>query len=238
MKSIKFLVALVLFTFTTAAMSAQGENKMKHKQKSDINTIKKELNLTEEQTQKVMEARTATQAKMKVLKADENMTREEKKAVFMEIREEQRAKVDAILTDEQKAKRNALREEKKAEMKVKNQERKKERAELLKARAEFDQKISEEDRQEIDRLREVLKKEKQERGRGMRGKDGARGMRSEFREANKDELESLKQLTEKYEAEIEEFLGTKEMIAKERAEREGKRKKHAASRFLLMEERK
>jgi hypothetical protein len=253
MKSIKFLAAICLITFSSAIISAQGEKKVKHKEKAGISEIKEDLNLSEEQTLKVMESRTAAQAKIKVLKADEKMTREEKKAAFREIREDQKKDMDAILTKEQKEKRKEIGKSKRADMKKKREESKEKRKEMMEYRAEFDSKISEEDKQELARLRTVLEADRPTRGKGMRGEKGKGGMkgkvkgegremkekgsekRSEFREAHKEEFESLQRLSEKYEKEVEEFLGSKKTLQKEKAVKEEKRKKKMAARFLLME---
>lgn len=234
MKSIKYVVAIMLFAFTYTTVSAQGGKKMNHERKADIGMMKKELNLSEEQTQKVLEVRTASQAKMKVLKADDKLTREEKKAELVKIRKEQKIEMDAILTDEQEEKRKELHESKRAEKKMMKEERRQKYGELRNLRAEFDQRISDEDKQELARLRLVLKSEKEERTRGSRGEGHEK--RQAFKEAHKSEFESLKNLAEKYEEEIEKFLEQKEMPVKERGKKGGKRNKQIASRFLLMDQ--
>jgi len=217
-----------------------GQEKGKLKKKPKINELKEELHLSEEQTHKILEARTVTKAKMKVLRADEKLTKEEKRTVAKKIKHEHKMTMDKVLTKEQKEKSTLLRKERKAKLKQNNKVK---RDKLKTYRSAFDGQISEEDRIEIARLRNVLKK-------GRKHNDGERPSKEErikFKEAHKSDFDSLEKLSTKYEEDVKLFMEKNGVMKdelprkgkarklKQKGPRKGKGNNNRTSRFLLME---
>jgi len=73
--------------------------------------MQKVLGLTEAQADQMKTIRADTEAQMKALRADETMSMEDKKAAGKKLMEANKAKIDALLSPEQKIKFDKMREE-------------------------------------------------------------------------------------------------------------------------------
>lgn len=71
---------------------------------ANIDQMKSRLGLTDEQTTQIKANRADFQTKMKAIRADQNLTAEQKKEQIQSLSREQRSKMQSILTPEQKAK--------------------------------------------------------------------------------------------------------------------------------------
>ncbi|GLR20133.1 hypothetical protein [Portibacter lacus] len=205
MKKLK-MTGMIMFALMIATFSFAQKG-----HKKDLNKLNSELNLTDDQSLELQKARTAAQAKMKVIRADENLSKDEKRTEIRKMRTEQKEVMDKVLTDEQKLKMKELRKEGRKNGEMKRERGKEDRAELKKMRAEFDSKISAEDKAEITRIKEALKGDR-EKGK-MEAED-----REAFREAHKADFEKLKEISEKYKPEIQALMKDKsEMRNKEKS---------------------
>ena len=104
-KIIAFTLILAVAGFSASAQERREMKGQKHGmhqgQKGDM---MKDLNLTDAQKAQLKADRETFKAKMEALRKDENITVKEMKAREKAIHEEQRAKMQALLTPEQKAK--------------------------------------------------------------------------------------------------------------------------------------
>jgi len=111
--------ALLFFIQNSSAQQRGGERPsrpdMEEIQKKQLEEMKKELSLTNDQADKIekimTERREAMEARMK---QDQQATREEREAHMQAFKEEQESfdtKIKAILSDEQKEKYNKLKQE-------------------------------------------------------------------------------------------------------------------------------
>lgn len=76
-----------------------------------LQEMKKQLNLTDDQVDKLKPIMTSQMADMQALKADTSMTPQQKHAKMMEIHQKYSPQVNAILTPEQQAKWKSMRRE-------------------------------------------------------------------------------------------------------------------------------
>ena len=113
----KLLLVLCLLALGSTAPTLRAEDgeppegKKHHRPKGNPGEmIKEKLGLTDAQAEQMKAIHQETEAQMKALKANESLSMEEKKAAGMKLREETKAKVDAILTAEQRAKFDKFRE--------------------------------------------------------------------------------------------------------------------------------
>lgn len=72
--------------------------------KKRLDMLSEKLGLSDSQKEQVQKIMDEQQEKMKALKDDESLSKEDKMAKFKEISDEGREKINAILTDDQKAK--------------------------------------------------------------------------------------------------------------------------------------
>jgi Spy/CpxP family protein refolding chaperone len=88
-----------------AQLAKSGRHKGQDKHHpANIDQMKSRLGLTDEQTTQIKANRTDFQTKMKAIRADQNLTAEQKKEQLQTLSKEQRTKMQSILTPEQKAK--------------------------------------------------------------------------------------------------------------------------------------
>ena len=73
--------------------------------------MQKALGLTDAQAEQMKSIRADTEAQMKALRADETMSMEDKKAAGKKLMEANKAKIEALLSPEQKIKFDKMREE-------------------------------------------------------------------------------------------------------------------------------
>lgn len=257
MKKILNIALVLLVGLTSSSVFAQ-----KGQRGQNIDELKSQLNLNAEQIAAFEKMKTTNKQKMKSLKNDESMSKEDKRAAFMELRKDQKAATDKILTTEQKAKLSELKKDKRKEQKVKHAEKSAERKEKAKQiqslRAEFDQQIADDDKERIAELRTIFK-EKRGEMRGKSKKGGKRSLsdeektkaraqaeekRAQFKAEYKAEIEELEALNEKYSSDIKAFMKEKgianeEKVKERRSERKAQekaelkgRKGHKKSRRL------
>ncbi|ODT35531.1 MAG: hypothetical protein ABS67_01515 [Niabella sp. SCN 42-15] len=81
-----------------------GVNKERTEKRGDVY---KDLNLTKDQQQKLKALREGSRSQMEAIRNDNSLTQEQKKARFDAYREDQKTKMNAILTPEQRAKMDA-----------------------------------------------------------------------------------------------------------------------------------
>ena len=94
-----------------AAEGDSAKGKREHHSKGNPGErVKKELGLTDDQSEKMKAIQQDSEAQLKALRENTALSPEEKKAAVRQIREATKAKVDAILTPEQAAKIEKMRE--------------------------------------------------------------------------------------------------------------------------------
>jgi protein CpxP len=114
----KFLLVLSLLAlgFSSAALRAEedgeaSEDKKERRPKGgDGEKMKTELGLTDAQAEQMKAIHEETESQMKAIRDDETMSMEDKKAAGKKLHEATKAKIDAILSAEQKAKFSEMRE--------------------------------------------------------------------------------------------------------------------------------
>jgi Spy/CpxP family protein refolding chaperone len=125
---ILLVVCLLAFGSTAPVLHAEGsaapegkkeraEGKKALPKGNPGERMKKELGLTDAQAKQMKAIHEASREQMKAIKDNESLSKEEKKAAAMKLHEETKAKVDALLTPEQKAKSDKMREGMKEHMK-------------------------------------------------------------------------------------------------------------------------
>jgi Spy/CpxP family protein refolding chaperone len=101
-----------------AAEGDSAKGKREHHSKGNPGErVKKELGLTDDQSEKMKAIHQDSEAQLKALRENTALSPEEKKAAFKQIHEATKAKVYAILTPEQAAKFDKMREGAKKHMK-------------------------------------------------------------------------------------------------------------------------
>jgi Spy/CpxP family protein refolding chaperone len=73
--------------------------------------LAQELNLTADQREKMKSLHESTRSKLQALRNNDQLTKEEKKAQFKQLRQEQRTQMEALLTPEQRTKFQQIREQ-------------------------------------------------------------------------------------------------------------------------------
>ncbi len=112
----KIIAFTMILAIAGLSVSAQERREMKgqkhgmhNKMQSQKGDMMKDLNLTDAQKAQLKADRETYKAKMEALRKDENITVKEMKARQKAIQDEQKAKMQALLTPEQKAKMAAER---------------------------------------------------------------------------------------------------------------------------------
>jgi Spy/CpxP family protein refolding chaperone len=111
----KFVLAVCVLAFGLAVPSVRAEDgpppeKKEHGPKGDPGAMMKEkLGLSDEQAAQIKQIHEDSMAQGKALKDNTTMSQEDKKAAFAKLREDTKAKTDAVLTPEQKAKADKMR---------------------------------------------------------------------------------------------------------------------------------
>lgn len=115
------LIAFAAIAFTTATqaqdsvdhkrMNADHAGKMQHAQMWD------DMNLTQDQKDKMKKLREDNMTKMDGIKNNSSLTDDQKQEQMKTMREDQRKSMESILTDEQKAKMKQMREDRMKEHK-------------------------------------------------------------------------------------------------------------------------
>jgi Spy/CpxP family protein refolding chaperone len=115
----RIIVLTLALAITGLTLSAQQTRETKHKkgnemhhgQKREKGKMMKELNLTDAQKAQMKAEREAGKAKIEALEKQENLTVKEMKDRKAALQQEQKAKMETVLTPEQKNKREAQKNE-------------------------------------------------------------------------------------------------------------------------------
>ena len=113
----KLLLVLCLLALGSTAPSLRAEDEPSPKGKKEHppkgnpgERMKKELGLTDAQAEQMKTIHEQTEAQMKAIREDKTMSLEDKKAAGLKLHESTQAKIDAILSPEQKGKFGKMRE--------------------------------------------------------------------------------------------------------------------------------
>jgi len=105
--------------FNKSRNAATSEKKMHHKKdKHEKMAMMKELDMTEDQKARLKEMKEANKAKREVILSDSKLTEEQKHGQLKELHKAQGKNMQAVLTDDQKAKFKQLKEERKSARKA------------------------------------------------------------------------------------------------------------------------
>ena len=120
MKKIIFIaMAAIAFTTATQAQDSTTSRKMKmdHPAKMQRTQMFDELNLTQDQKDKMKKMHEDNKAKMDDIKNNASLSDDQKQEQMKTLREDQHKNMESILTDDQKAKMKQLRQEQRKEHK-------------------------------------------------------------------------------------------------------------------------
>lgn len=134
----KFLIPISFCILVITTVNAQEKKSIERKQKAQHqkHEIKKQLNLSEDQKNKMKSIHKKYREQAKVLKSNDDITRGDYKKQMGEINEKRKIEVEANLTSEQKNKMKEIRENKQREMK----EMRAERFEKMRNKLQLDEK--------------------------------------------------------------------------------------------------
>ena len=121
----KLIIPICFCLLIVTSLSAQEKQGVNRKQKAQHqkHEIKKQLNLSEDQKNKMKSIHERYREQAKVLKSNDDITRGDYKKQMGEINEKRKIEVEANLTSEQKNKMKEIRENKQREMKEMRAER-------------------------------------------------------------------------------------------------------------------
>ncbi len=207
LKNIIFALSFIVLLSSTYTINAQPEHRP-HRM-PPIEMLKKELNLSEAQVEKINSLKQETRTQFEKLRAQEG-DRASKKAQMKAIRASNKERFEAILTAKQLQKLESLKAEKIAERKEKFQARKadfKAAHKEIKAykeqnilpvlhtqRAKLDRSIAASDKVKIEELRTLaakLKAEAKEKNKAMKGKAKSDAMSHHKRRGHKDKAKGM-----------------------------------------------
>ncbi|UEG50028.1 hypothetical protein LK994_00885 [Ferruginibacter lapsinanis] len=121
----KILLSLFAFAAITLSANAQQEGRKmmkgvdRHHEKNNKQMMMKELNLSDTQQQQMKANREAFKKQMQELNKNENITVKEQRDRKEALKKEQKAKMMAILTPDQKAKMEQMKKDKQAQRELK-----------------------------------------------------------------------------------------------------------------------
>jgi hypothetical protein len=233
--------ALLIATASTSLMAQRGQRGI------PIEKMKESLELTDAQMQQLEAIQLESREQMEALRAKEFKDMETRRNAMLEIRESSRQKVEAILTQSQQQKMEALEAERKERFEERREKRQVERKEMMKERKEkmkarhteakayraenirpvmqeqrtkLDESISKKDKKKINELRAFFKTQKENRIAQMKA------AKEKGERPGKEEMEAWKEAHEKS-AEVIEARELAEKYAKDiealMSEIEGKR---------------
>ena len=213
------LSALIVMIFLQSQWAlAQRSHKANRGARIDIENLKTELNLSEDQVTQIKSIKEKYATKRKALREQAQGDRQQNRAAIRELMEAQREEFNNVLTSDQQAKLKALKKEKRAEMHERHKAKKEawskvDREAIQKEleayqeqniqpvmqaqRAKLEEKISTADKAEIADLRQImaaLKMEKEEMRKQIR-----EGMKEGNKPSKEDMQKSRIEMKEKYE---------------------------------------
>ncbi len=205
--------------FLAASLGAQGRHgKLHHPHPFfELDRLESELQLTEAQKARVDELKAAFETERAALEKQDFETPEARRDAFRKQRTEHKAAVEKILTEEQKARLQQMRQERPAGPRhhIGKEEKAALRSELktyrtenilpvLRAqRARLEEKLSAEDKARIAALRTALTAMRQEKRALKQDENKSREDFQKLRESYQEDMDALKALADKYEADIE-----------------------------------
>ncbi len=118
------LIAIAAIAFTTASQAQQDSSFHKkmngeHAAKMQRNNMWNDLNLTQDQKDKMKKLHEDNKSKMDEIKNNASLSDDQKAEQMKTLREEQHKNMEALLTDDQKAKMKQMHEEKKERKEMK-----------------------------------------------------------------------------------------------------------------------
>lgn len=115
-KLFAFAIAVTIFNYAANAQTervmAPGEKYEQHDGKEEKMKMMKELNLTKDQKAQLKAGHKEMKAKHEALKAQDNITVKEMRERRSALKAEQKSKLDAILTPDQRVKMSEIRKQK------------------------------------------------------------------------------------------------------------------------------
>ena len=115
-KLFAFAIAVTIFNFAANAQTervmAPGDKHERHDGKEEKMKMMKELNLTKDQKDQLKAGHKEMKAKHEALKAQDNITVKEMRERRSTLKAEQKSKLDAILTPDQRVKMSEIRKQK------------------------------------------------------------------------------------------------------------------------------
>lgn len=117
MAKLSLALLLCLSMGLSSLMAQQGARKGHgdRDMTAKIEAVKAELNLSDKQVRQLTELRADTQAKMEKIRATDYAGKEDRRAAMVQLRQEQKAQVEKILTKKQLAQWKEIRQEQRAE---------------------------------------------------------------------------------------------------------------------------
>lgn len=115
------VVALFALTITASAQDKMGKKKHPHRQQREM--MARQLNLTEDQKSQAKAIRGDSRKKMQELNKNEDITVKEMRSRKAAIQKETKAKMDGLLTAEQKARREQLKADQQKKRLARNETR-------------------------------------------------------------------------------------------------------------------
>lgn len=226
-KSIKYFGVSAMLLLSATLIQAQHPQHRMNKQGYD--NLKSELNLSEAQQAELKKLQKENQIKREMIRKDEKISIEEKRASMRQIREEQKQAMENILSEEQKGKLELLKKERQVERQEKFQQRKEmhqqEISKMKQLRKEFDQKISAEDRDKIEAYKAKRSLHREEMNLIDKENVELRKQKmQQFRSENEKERAEIKQLGEKYKDEMKAFMTEKGIERKNHQQRTMKKR--------------
>ena len=230
----RFRMGIVAFGLFLVVTSAFAQNKPKHYPRDNRGffppaELREELGLTEEQTTQIETLKQDFRAKMEEVRNSDFESQEDRKAAIKAVRSDIKGAFDEILTAEQKILLQEKREERAEQLKKKRKEFDREglknaldeyrsqhiQPTMLAYRQQFDAKIDIADQQTLKDLRIVLadlpaKRPMKGHRKAKRPNKNGEKERPTLSEDQKNSLQSLRSLTQKYANQIEEHLATLE----------------------------
>lgn len=180
-----FLSLIILASVSLTAFSQKSENRRGNRQNAA-----KELNLTEDQQQKMKSINEDFKSKIDALKADQSLSKEAKQDKMKELFGTKRTEMQALLTPEQQTKMKEMREKRK-NMPRRGHQKFSQRSERPKRMGEC-LNLSEEQKIKMRSLNESFKKQMQDlRADNSLDKDARNAKRKELATAHKEELNSI-----------------------------------------------
>ncbi len=112
-KLILIAIAAIAFTTATQAQDSTSHKKMKMDRSAKMQHAQMfdELNLTQDQKDKMKQIREDNMTKMSAIKNDASLNDTQRQEKIKDLRLEQKKNMETILTDDQKAKMKQLRQE-------------------------------------------------------------------------------------------------------------------------------